>query len=108
MSSETNPETVLVVLDPYEIGWWVESTNDEIYGPVSRATLRRWLEEGTITSNTLVRHCTEPESRPVADQPGMSSGLTTEPGQSYESFLAAIIRQAEQTAPSSYRLLSQG
>ena len=59
-----------IVMDPYEIGWYIESADEEIYGPVSRKTLRRFLEEKTITPNTLVRHCTQPEARPAADQPG--------------------------------------
>ena len=32
-------------MDPYEIGWYVESADEETYGPVSRNTLVRWLEE---------------------------------------------------------------
>jgi len=58
-------------IDPYDIGWWIESADEETYGPVSRKTLRRFLEEGDISPNTLVRHCTQDESLPVADQPGM-------------------------------------
>ena len=64
-----------VVMDPYEIGWYIESADEEIYGPVSRKALRRFLEEKTITPNTLVRHCTQPEARPAADQPGMMDQL---------------------------------
>ena len=59
-----------IVMDPYEIGWYIESADEEIYGPVSRKALRRFLEDKTITPNTLVRHCTQPEARPAADQPG--------------------------------------
>jgi uncharacterized RDD family membrane protein YckC len=55
-------------MDPYEIGWYIESADEEIYGPVSRATLRRFLEDKTITPNTLVRHCTQPEAVPAGDQ----------------------------------------
>ncbi|WP_165075813.1 RDD family protein [Paludisphaera rhizosphaerae] len=55
-------------IDPYEIGWYIESADEETYGPVSRKTLGQWLEDGTITPNTLVRHCTQPETRPLADQ----------------------------------------
>ena len=58
-----------ITMDPYEIGWYIESADEEIYGPVSRKALRRFLEEKTITPNTLVRHCTQPEARPAADQP---------------------------------------
>ena len=56
-------------MDPYEIGWYIESADEDIYGPVSRKSLRRFLEEKTITPNTLVRHCTQAEARPAADQP---------------------------------------
>jgi uncharacterized RDD family membrane protein YckC len=65
----------LRIIDPQEIGWWVESADEELYGPVSRKTLRRFLEEGTISANTLVRHCTQLEVGPVADQPGMTEGV---------------------------------
>ncbi len=56
-------------MDPYEIGWYLESADENVYGPASRATLQQFLKDGTITPNTLVRHCTEAESRPVADRP---------------------------------------
>lgn len=55
-------------IDPYQIGWYVESADEETYGPVSLNTLGRWIEDATITPNTLVRHCTQPEARPLADQ----------------------------------------
>jgi uncharacterized RDD family membrane protein YckC len=58
-----------IVVDPYEIGWYIESADEETYGPVSRQALRRFLEDKTITPNTLVRHCTQPEAKPAADQP---------------------------------------
>jgi uncharacterized RDD family membrane protein YckC len=58
-----------IVMDPYEIGWYIESADEETYGPVSRRSLRRFLEEQTITPNTLIRHCTQPEARPAAEQP---------------------------------------
>ena len=58
-----------IAMDPYEIGWYIESADEETYGPVSRKALRRFLEDKTITPNTLVRHCTQPEARPAADQP---------------------------------------
>lgn len=58
-----------IAMDPYEIGWYIESADEETYGPVSRGSLRRFLEDKTISPNTLVRHCTQPEARPVADQP---------------------------------------
>jgi hypothetical protein len=54
-------------MDPYEIGWYVESADEETYGPISRQAVRRFLEEKTITPNTLIRHCTEPEAKPAAD-----------------------------------------
>jgi uncharacterized RDD family membrane protein YckC len=59
----------LIAMDPYEIGWYIESADEEIYGPASRKTLRRFLEEPVISPNTLVRHCTQPEAKPVAEQP---------------------------------------
>ena len=58
-----------LAMDPYEIGWYIESADEETYGPVSRQALRRFLEDKTITPNTLIRHCTQPEARPAADQP---------------------------------------
>jgi uncharacterized RDD family membrane protein YckC len=61
--------------DAFDIGWWVESVDDEIYGPVSRETLRRYLTEGVISTNTLVRHCTQTEFQPVADAPAMTGGV---------------------------------
>jgi hypothetical protein len=64
-----------IVMDPYEIGWYIESADEEIYGPISRKSLGRFLEEKTITPNTLVRHCTQPEARPAADQPTIMEGL---------------------------------
>jgi uncharacterized RDD family membrane protein YckC len=57
--------------DAYEIGWWILSAEEELYGPVSRETLRRYFKEGVISPNTLVRHCTQAEPRPVADQLGI-------------------------------------
>lgn len=59
------------VIDPYEIGWYIESADEETYGPVSRGTIRRFLEDKTISPNTLIRHCTQGEARPVADQPAI-------------------------------------
>ncbi|HET6323930.1 MAG TPA: RDD family protein [Planctomycetaceae bacterium] len=61
--------------DIYSIGWWIESADDEIYGPVSRATLGRFLNQRVLSPNTLVRHCTEPTKRPVIDVPGVREGL---------------------------------
>lgn len=54
--------------DPYEIGWYIESADEDVYGPASRKTLRRFLSEDVISPNTLVRHCTQPEAMPAADQ----------------------------------------
>ncbi len=54
--------------DPHEIGWYIESADEDVYGPVSRRTLRRFLAEDVISPNTLVRHCTQPEAVPAADQ----------------------------------------
>jgi uncharacterized RDD family membrane protein YckC len=67
-----------LAMDPYEIGWYIESADEETYGPVSRKALRRFLEDKTITPNTLVRHCTQPEARPAADQPVIMDQLHLE------------------------------
>ncbi|MDR3617710.1 MAG: RDD family protein [Paludisphaera borealis] len=67
-----------VEMDPYDIGWYVESADEETYGPVSRDTLGRWLEEKAITPNTLVNHCTQPEARPIADQAALKDRLPIE------------------------------
>jgi uncharacterized RDD family membrane protein YckC len=77
MSQVTYEGLEPITLDPYEIGWYIESSDDEIYGPVSRKTLGQFLEEGTISPNTLVRHCTQPEAVPVADQPALAEQLAT-------------------------------
>ena len=63
-------------MDPYEVGWYIESADEETYGPVSRKTLRRFLEDKTITPNTLVRHCLEPEAKPVAEESSIMHGVT--------------------------------
>src|SRR3954471_3154483 len=68
----------LIAMDPYEIGWYIESADEETYGPVSRRGLRHLLEDRTITPNTLVRHCTQPEARPAADQPAVMDQLHPE------------------------------
>jgi uncharacterized RDD family membrane protein YckC len=65
-----------ITMDPYEIGWYIESADEEIYGPVSRRALRSFLQDQTITPNTLVRHCTQPEARPAADQPTIMAQLS--------------------------------
>lgn len=65
--------------DIYDIGWWIEATDEEIYGPVSRTSLRVFMTDGTVSPNSLVRHCTQTEFRPVADQPGMTDGLNFGP-----------------------------
>src|SRR5271166_6432443 len=67
-----------LAMDPYEIGWYIESADEDIYGPVSRQALRRFLEDKTITPNTLVRHCTQPEAKPAADQPIVMENLNLE------------------------------
>lgn len=70
------------VMDPYDIGWYLESADEEIYGPASRKTVRRFLEEKTISPNTLVRHCTQPAARPVADQPLIMQDLVLDDDES--------------------------
>jgi uncharacterized RDD family membrane protein YckC len=76
MSQATAP----VVMDPYEIGWYIESADEETYGPVSRQTLRRFLQDQTITPNTLVRHCIQPETRPAAEQAVIMNELSLPAG----------------------------
>jgi uncharacterized RDD family membrane protein YckC len=61
--------------DLQSIGWWIESADDEIYGPVSRATLVRFLSQGVISPNTLVRHSAEFTKRPAMDVPGVREAL---------------------------------
>jgi len=63
-------------IDVEDIGWWIESADNRRYGPVRRRTLRRFLQEGIISADTLVRHCAHPESAAVVDQPGMMKGLS--------------------------------
>jgi uncharacterized RDD family membrane protein YckC len=67
-----------LVMDPHEIGWYIESADEDTYGPVSRQTLRRFLQDGTITPNTLIRHCTQPEASPAAEQPAIMDQLQLE------------------------------
>jgi uncharacterized RDD family membrane protein YckC len=67
-----------ITADPYEIGWYIESADEDIYGPASRQAVRRLLAEKTITPNTLIRHCTQPESKPVAEQPTLMADLHLE------------------------------
>jgi hypothetical protein len=78
MSQAANMGVGPTTMDPYEIGWYIESADEETYGPVSLAALRRFLEDGTITPNTLVRHCTQPEARPAAEQPAIMDQLVLE------------------------------
>jgi uncharacterized RDD family membrane protein YckC len=59
----------------YSIGWWIESADEETYGPASRSAVQQLLREGIISKNTLIRHCTQESVRPVVDQPGMLEGL---------------------------------
>jgi uncharacterized RDD family membrane protein YckC len=75
--STGSPEGSARRADIYSIGWWIESADDDVYGPASRATLGRLLHRGVISPNTLVRHCTEPTKRPVIDVPGVREGLPT-------------------------------
>lgn len=57
-----------------DFGWWMESTDEDLYGPVTRANLQRFLQEGAISPNTSVRHCTDAEFKPAADH-GLTDGL---------------------------------
>ena len=78
MSQLVQQEAGPITMDPYEIGWYIESADEDIYGPLSRRSLRRFLEEKTITPNTLIRHCTQAEAKPAADQPGITAQLSLE------------------------------
>jgi uncharacterized RDD family membrane protein YckC len=78
MSQVTKMGSGPTTMDPHEIGWYIESADEDTYGPVSRAAIRRYLEDGTITPNTLVRHCTQPETRPAAEQPAIMDQLVLE------------------------------
>jgi uncharacterized RDD family membrane protein YckC len=75
MSQAPDDGGIYVAANPYDIGWWIESADEEKYGPVSRKTLRQFLEDGSITPNTLVCHCSQAEAKPVADQPDMMQGV---------------------------------
>jgi uncharacterized RDD family membrane protein YckC len=68
-----------IVMDPYEIGWYIESADEEIYGPVSRKAVRKFLQDEAITPNTLIRHCTQGEAKPAADQPVIMQQLDLDP-----------------------------
>jgi len=76
MSQAAGQGVEQITMDPYEIGWYIESADEEIYGPVSRKALRHFLQDKTITPNTLIRHCTQPEARPAADQPEIMQQLS--------------------------------
>jgi uncharacterized RDD family membrane protein YckC len=52
---------------PRDFGWWIESTDEEVYGPVTRETLGRFLQQGIISANTAVRHCTDAAPAAVID-----------------------------------------
>lgn len=82
MSQVAQPEAGPKMMDPLEVGWYIESSDEETYGPVSRRAVRGFLEQGAITPNTLVRHCTQPEARPVAEQPRMMDDLAIDPKRS--------------------------
>jgi uncharacterized RDD family membrane protein YckC len=80
MTQLANSAVGLIAMDPYEIGWYIESADEEIYGPVSRKTLRRFLEEQVISPNTLVRHCTQSEAKPAAEQAGIMDQFSAPAG----------------------------
>lgn len=60
--------------DRMDIGWWIKSTDEELYGPVSRATILRYLDQAVITPDTLVRHSVAVEFHPVGDQSAFRDG----------------------------------
>lgn len=59
---------------PRDFGWWIESTDEEIYGPVTKETLASFLQDGIISANTPIRHCTDAVAAPVVDQ-GIVEGI---------------------------------
>jgi len=59
--------------EPRDFGWWIESTDEEVYGPVTKTTLADFLQDGVISANTTIRHCTHAAAAPLVDQ-----GLLTE------------------------------
>jgi uncharacterized RDD family membrane protein YckC len=65
-----------VPFDPYSVGWWIEAADEEVYGPASRETVQRLATEGVMSANTLVRHVTQAEAKPLADQPALMEGLS--------------------------------
>lgn len=64
----------------YDAGWWIESADHRILGPVARTTVLRYLQEEIISINTLVRHCTQETARPVAEMRGMLEGIDIDEG----------------------------
>jgi uncharacterized RDD family membrane protein YckC len=60
--------------EPRDFGWWIQSTDESIYGPVTKDALLKFLQEGVISANTAVRHCTDATSAPVVDQ-GIHDGV---------------------------------
>ncbi|HEY3237368.1 MAG TPA: hypothetical protein VGJ84_21790, partial [Polyangiaceae bacterium] len=60
--------------DRMEIGWWIKSTDEELYGPVSRDTIWRFLEQAVITADTLVRHSMSATFAPIGDHLALRGG----------------------------------
>ncbi|HWL06786.1 MAG TPA: RDD family protein [Planctomicrobium sp.] len=58
----------MLTADSKDFGWFVYSIDENQYGPVTKEVLLQWLAEGTVSLNTIVRHCTDAESRPLAEQ----------------------------------------
>jgi uncharacterized RDD family membrane protein YckC len=75
MTQVANSGAGLMAMNPYEIGWYIESADEEIYGPVSRKALCRFLEDQSISPNTLVRPCTQAEAKPAVEQPAIMDQL---------------------------------
>jgi uncharacterized RDD family membrane protein YckC len=63
-----------------EIGWWVKSSDEAVYGPVSRQTIWGYVDSGVLSADTLVRHCLSVEYAPLGEQPGLQ-GNPAGPGE---------------------------
>jgi len=58
----------MTTADAKDFGWWVYSTDENLYGPVTKSVLLQWLADGTVSRNTIVRHCIQIEPKPLAEQ----------------------------------------
>lgn len=60
--------------DRMDIGWWIRSTDEELYGPLSRATIWGYVKDGAVSADTLVRHSAAVGFLPIADQEALRDG----------------------------------